>query len=90
MSFKNIAGAFGGIVDAVKVMLTALPVGADDKRVIGEVLDGLEKAAEEIAKTAGAKITVRKSDVEPVVKALLAPMVADAVKAHFEAQEKGE
>ncbi len=80
MAFKDIAGSFGNIVAAVKVMLTALPIGQDDKARIDGILSDLETAAEGIAAQAGAKITVRKSDVIAAVEAVLPALVEEAVK----------
>jgi hypothetical protein len=80
MSFKSVASSFSGIVSAVKVMLTGIAMNAQDKATITGILSDLEKAAEELSGVAVKAVTVRKSDVEAAVKAVLPALVAEAVK----------
>lgn len=78
------AGELGGISSVLGSIVSALPIDLQDKARINGVLAGLDGAVESIEKAIGkmkepAKVTIKKSDIEQVVREVLPDIVRGIV-----------
>lgn len=88
------AGELRALVSVVSTLLPALPINRQDKAKVDEILDNLKEAADRVEAAAPSanptKVTVKKSDVEAAVAAILPGIVAAELKklGVSEAQDK--